>query len=85
LQELLSSCYGTFDSENGDSDQHSCNLVVKGLFGDVSGNVQLDFNFIPWLRCGVSMWGLVMNPSLSYLAAAHVGDGNHKDKRSNPD
>jgi hypothetical protein len=37
LQKLLSSRYGTFDSENGDSDQHSCHLVVKRLFGDVSG------------------------------------------------
>jgi len=35
--KLLSSRYGTFDSENGDSDQQSCNLVVKRLFGDVSG------------------------------------------------
>jgi hypothetical protein len=44
LQKLLSSRYGTFDSENWCSDQDSCNLVVKGLFGDVSGNFQLDFN-----------------------------------------
>ena len=61
LQKLLSSRYGTFDSENGDSDQHSCNLVVKGLSGDVSGNFQLDLNFIPWLRCGVSMF-LISEP-----------------------
>jgi hypothetical protein len=40
LQKLLSSPYGTFDSENGDSDQHSCNSFVKRLFGDVSGNSQ---------------------------------------------
>src|SRR6266849_6407799 len=30
--KLLSSRYGTFDSGNGESDQHSCNLIVKGLF-----------------------------------------------------
>jgi hypothetical protein len=32
LRKLLSSRYGTFDSGNGESDQHSCNLIVKGLF-----------------------------------------------------
>jgi hypothetical protein len=55
LKKLPSSRYGIFDSENGDSDQHSCNLVVKRLFGDAAGNFPLDFNFVPWLRCGVSM------------------------------
>ena len=30
----------------------------------MSGNFQLDFNFILWLWCGVSVWVLLMSPSL---------------------
>ena len=62
VQKLLSSRYGTFDSENGDSDQRSCNLVVKGLSGDVSGNFQLDFDFTPRLRCSASHVGASDEP-----------------------
>jgi hypothetical protein len=37
LKETLFESSGTFDSGNGDSDRHSCNLIVKGLFVTCTG------------------------------------------------
>ena len=69
MKRLLSTRYGTFDSEYRDSDQHSCNVLVKRLFGDVSGHV-----------------GACDEPqSETTLLTARVANGNHTDKRSNPD